>query len=80
MKTTMIMLLAAFFVVAGAYWTGGRIGMEKCRAEMANAANANIIATQNEIIKIKGEINAETFNTGVSDIRQQLRKNWTIRD
>ena len=79
MKTTIIAFGAAVLVVMGAYWAGTRIGSEKCHAETMQKSNLNTIAIQNEITKAKERVNAETFNTGVRDIRGRLRENWTIR-
>lgn len=80
MKTIIIMLCMAVLAAMGAYWAGSKVGAEKCRSEMANLSNNGLIAIQNKITESKGRINAETFNTGVSDIRHQLHKYWAIRD
>lgn len=80
MKTMMTMFCMAVLAAMGAYWAGQRVGDAKCRMQAANSSNQTTLAIQNEITETKGRINAEIFNTGVSDIRQQLRKHWTIRD
>ncbi len=69
-------LLFFIVVVCGAYIVGGRVALEKCRADSAH----NITAQQTEIIKIQGEINAETVARGVGDIRRVLRKKYTIAE
>jgi gas vesicle protein len=82
-KMNKIYLFAAIAVVAAviaAYWSGGRVGTEKCRAEIAQMSEVAQIAAQNQITQTKGKINAETFNTGASDIRNRLRKHYTIKD
>ena len=80
MRSIIIILFVAALLAAGAYWSGGRVGAEKCRAEIAEISAESTIVVQNEIIETKGQINAETFNTGVPDIRERLRKYWTIQD
>ncbi|MCL1892172.1 MAG: hypothetical protein FWF97_02700 [Alphaproteobacteria bacterium] len=80
MKSIVIALLAAVLVALGAYWSGGRVGAEKCRAEISEISSASTTAMQEEITETKGQINAEVFNTGAADIRDRLRKYWTIKD
>lgn len=70
------MLCLVILVSVGAYWAGSRIGDSKCRMQAANLSNQTTLAIQNEITETKVKINAEIFNTGMSDIRQQLRKYW----
>ena len=64
------------FIVLGAYWSGTQIASEKCYAEFAKQQN---IKTQNTI-NLKGKINAETYHTAVTDIRNWLRTKYTIKD
>ncbi|MBN1324991.1 MAG: hypothetical protein JW974_02130 [Alphaproteobacteria bacterium] len=75
MNKLYIILGAGLFII-GSYWSGARIASEKCRAEFAKQQNIDI---QN-IIKIKGKINAETYNTATVDIRGRLRDKYTIKD
>ena len=77
-----VMKLYLFLFVAGAgaiifsYIAGVRLGREKCRTDVA----AQSVAIQSQVIKIMGDINAETFNTGDGDIRDILRQKWTIAE
>jgi NAD/NADP transhydrogenase alpha subunit len=72
--------VAAIAIIAAAYWSGGRVGTEKCRAEVAELAATNGLAFQEEIIETKRIVNAEAYNTGARDIRNQLRKHYTIKN
>jgi len=63
-------------VIVGVYWSGTRIASEKCHAEFAKQQNIKIQNT----INLKGKINAETYNTAVTDIRNWLRTKYTIKD
>jgi len=67
---------AVVALVAGAYFAGGRIAHEKCRAAAANTATEIAINSTN-ITRIANE---KTFNTGVRDIRNILRQQYTIAD
>jgi hypothetical protein len=72
-----IYIIAGFvLVVLGAYWSGAKIASEKCQADFTQQENTN---TQN-MINIKGKINAETYNTATVDIRNSLRNKYTIQD
>ena len=63
-------------VVCGAFWAGGRIAREKCRANVA----ATDVATQQQIINKLGKINAETYDTATADIRRVLREKYSIAE
>lgn len=79
----MIKIYITFGVVLAvfsAYWAGGRVGDSRCRAELAIAQVAIQTQTQNKIIEIKREINAETYNTTGAGVRRMLREKYTIRD
>jgi hypothetical protein len=67
-------------VVIAAFWAGGRIEAQRCRAEFATQQNLANVRTQSEIIKTKAKINEETYNTGAADIRDRLRAKYTIRE
>lgn len=69
-------LLFFIVVVCGAYIVGGRVALEKCRADVVH----NITAQQTEIIKIQENVNAEAISRGVGDIRRVLRKKYTIAE
>ncbi|MDR1361226.1 MAG: hypothetical protein LBJ18_02855 [Rickettsiales bacterium] len=79
-KVYIIAGIAALAIVIAAYWSGGRVGAEKCKSEIADISAQAAIQTQNEITTTKREINAETYNTGVRDIRNRLRAKYTIAD
>ena len=66
-------IAATVFVV---YMAGARIGGQKCRADIADAAAQK----QSEINLIIGEINAETYHTTTDDIRRVLREKYTIAE
>jgi uncharacterized protein (UPF0333 family) len=78
MKIYILILLCV--LIAGAYFSGRAIGHARCRAESAVSANAAAAQIQNNLIKIRGETDAETYNNGVADIRMRLRREYTIRD
>lgn len=76
MKKIVIIGVLGTALIFMVYFFGRTIGHKECQIEISRQTNIK----QNEIIKTKERINAETFNTGVSDIRQRLRENWTIHD
>jgi len=72
-------LLGVLLVIIGAYWVGGQISMEKCRAEFAIKQSADNQNIHKEIVKTKRKINAETYGSDIVDIRNRLREKYTIR-
>lgn len=64
----------------GGYWAGNRAGHAACQAAVAVQQQTTAAALQNELNFIKGEINEETYHTGVVDIRQRLRDKYSIKD
>ncbi|MDR2413242.1 MAG: hypothetical protein LBD50_03470 [Rickettsiales bacterium] len=80
MKSYLILaaVLAAF--VFGAYWAGGRIAAEHCKADAAARQQAGLAGLQNEIITTKEKINAETNNAAAAAVRSRLREMYTIGD
>lgn len=70
------LIIAVVAMVGGAYFTGGRIAYEKCRADVANSATTAVVKS-GEITRIANE---KTFSTGVRDIRDILRRKYTIAD
>ena len=70
------LMAAVFALVVGAYFAGARISREKCRADAAHA-ETNAAITSGEIIR---DANEKTFNTGVRDIRDILRRKYTIAE
>lgn len=67
-------------VIFAAYWAGGRIAIQRCRADIAVQQNMSAAQLQTEIIETKTKINEETFNTGSADIRGLLREKYTIAE
>jgi nitrogen fixation-related uncharacterized protein len=76
MKKIIIIAIFGGLIIISAYFWGKTTGYKECQTETAK----QISIKQNEIVKTMEKIDAETFNTGVSDIRQRLRENWTIHD
>lgn len=70
------LIVAVCTLVGGAYLAGGRIAREKCRGNVANS-ETNAVIKSVEITRIANE---KTFNTGVRDIRDILRRKYTIAD
>ena len=58
------------------YLMGERAGRLQC----AKNQNEDVVIQQSEIVKLQGDINAETFNRGVADIRRVLREKYTITE
>ena len=59
-----------------AYYAGFNLGRERTKR-----LTAEIKSEQNiRILKIQENVNEETFSRGVNDIRDSLRKNYTITD
>ena len=67
-------------IFIGAYWAGGRIANEKCRAEFATQNLESFNKIQSQIQQTKDKINAQTFNTAVDNIRRLLREQYTIHE
>ncbi len=63
-------------VILFAYYIGVHDGNNKCNMQHAD----NIVVQQTELIKLQGDINAETVNTAVGDIRRILREKYTIAE
>ena len=69
-------LLFFIVVVCGAYFVGGRVGHEKCKAVVAD----NVAIRQIQFIKLQEDINAEAVSRGGDDIRCVLREKYTIAE
>ncbi|MDW3024800.1 MAG: hypothetical protein R8N50_03910 [Alphaproteobacteria bacterium] len=67
-------LVFLIVVLVGAYFAGGRVANEKCRARLANSKADQ----QLEIVKLHEAVNEEVFSRGVGDIRRVLRERYTI--
>ncbi len=67
--TKLYIFAACVAAIFFAYVAGGKIALEQCRADMATAQSIAATEIQNKIIQTKRDINAETNNLGVRDIR-----------
>lgn len=76
MKTYLFVFLVACATLFFAYGAGVWVGREKCNAQ----TERNVAIQQSEIIKTMETVNAETFNTGVRDIRRILYEKYTIAE
>ena len=76
MKTYLFLCVAGVGAILFSYVVGMRVGREKCRVEVASQS----VAIQSQTIKIMGDVNAETFNRGVGDIRRVLHEKYTIAE
>ena len=70
------LIIAVCAMVFGAYFFGARIAHEKCVADGANAQTNDIINNVN-MVRVANE---KTFHTGVRDIRNILRRKYTIAE
>lgn len=67
---------AIIIMIIGAFWAGGRIAHEKCITTTAQSQNTEI----SNSINMQRNINEKVLNTGVRDIRDILRREYTIRE
>ncbi len=70
------LIIAVCAMVFGAYFFGARIAREKCVADGANAQTSEII---NNVKLLRGA-NEKTVHTNVRDIRDILRRKYTIAE
>lgn len=70
------LIIAVCAMVFGAYFFGARIAREKCVADGANAQTNEIINNVN-MVRVANE---KTVHTGVRDIRDILRRKYTIAE
>ena len=70
------LIIAVCAMVLGAYFFGARIAREKCVADGANAQSNEIINNVN-MVRVANE---KTVHTGVCDIRNILRRKYTIAE
>ena len=76
MKDYLLIFMAVCAAMFFSYVAGMRVGREKCRVDVASQTGA----IQSQAIKIMGDVNAETFNRGVGDIRRILHEKYTIAE
>lgn len=69
-------------VLAGMFWfayyAGGRVAFERCRADMVIRTNESIVQRIQNNQKKQRIVNEETNRSGVRDIRVFLREKYTI--
>ena len=70
------LLIFVFGIVIGAYFAGTRVATQKCNARIATVT----AGAQKQIFQTMGDVNAETFSTGVRDIRRILREKYSIAE
>lgn len=70
------LIIAVCAMVLGAYFFGARIAREKCVADGANAQTNEIINNVN-MVRVANE---KTVHTNVRDIRDILRRKYTIAE
>ena len=61
-------------IIIGAFWAGERIAYEKCTHRATQSQNNEI----SKSINMQRNINEKVLNTGVRDIRDVLRREYTI--
>ena len=71
----LVVAVAAVFIVC-VYCAGFFSGYQRCQKKITE----NNTQMQNEIIKIQGVVNAETYRRGVADIRKRLYEKYTITE
>lgn len=72
----MYFLLMVLGAIVFVYFAGERAGRLQC----AKNQNEDVVIQQSEIVKLQGDVNEETFNRGVADIRRVLREKYTITE
>jgi hypothetical protein len=80
MKTIIITTIFGAGVLCAAYWVGTRVGDARCRAEIVGQGVSDASQNIQQIIKVQGEINADSITTDSSLIRDWLRRQYTIAD
>ena len=76
MKLYLCLLMAVVIAIFFAYFAGGRVANERCRAQI----NAGTLARQTELVNLQGGLDVEVLNRGVGDIRRILHKKYTIAE
>lgn len=76
MKTYLFIFMAGVTAIFFSYIAGVRVGREKCRADLVSQS----ATIQSQTIKLIGDVNAETFNRGVDDIRRVLYEKYSIAE
>lgn len=72
----------AFVCIAlcGAFFIGRQLGAEKCRADYLKQSNAEMLENSKQSLKLVEATNEKVYSTAVSDIRDILRKKYTIAE
>ncbi len=72
----MYFLLMVLGAIVFVYFAGERAGRLKCVKKQTESE----MVQQSQIVKLQGDVNEETFNRGVADIRRVLREKYTITE
>ena len=74
--------LFVFFIlmVLGIYFICVRQGNLRCKEDFATETNHKILQEYTNNAKKRDNVNAKVFHTGVDDIRDILRKKYTISE
>lgn len=75
-KMRVYLFVAIFIAICFSYVFGVRYGAMRAGRECTNAQQVN----QSNMIKLQGVVNAEVLGHGVGDIRDILRKKYTIAE
>lgn len=76
MKLYLLVVAVTAVFIACVYYVGFSNGRRQCQGQVV----ANSTQMQNEIIKIQGVVNAETYRRGAADIRRRLYEKYTIAE
>ncbi len=79
MKTLYLFIFLSA-VIIGAFFVGKNVGKANCKAEYSIKQNLETKNTAKKIIKITEVVNEKVYNTDTADIRDVLRKKYTIAD
>lgn len=70
------LLAVGLIIMLCIYIFGIYAGYQKCNAKMVFQTHNQ----QSQVIEIQRKVNAETFNSGLDDIRDVLYQKYTIKD
>lgn len=67
-------------VIIGAFFIGKSVGKANCKADYSIKQEQQIKNNAKETIRITEVLNEKVYTTGVADIRDILRKKYTIAE
>ena len=76
MSNKIYLLAVGLIIMLCIYFFGIYAGYQKCKTKITVQTHNQ----QSEIIEIQRKVNAETFNSGLDDIRDVLYQKYTIKD